>query len=90
MVDSTPSVGNGRTLARCFERRRDGGFHHRSASSPRRQGGRPFLPAYDTPAIVEGHTIFAKSVRHPDEGGALLNLTESQSGGLEDSLVARR
>lgn len=36
------------------------------------KGGRPFLPAVQHPAIVEGHTVFTSTVKSADEGGALL------------------
>ena len=36
------------------------------------KGGRPYLPAHDAAAIVEGRTIYTSTVRDPDEGGALL------------------
>ncbi len=36
------------------------------------KGGRPYLPAHDAAAIVDGTTIYTSTVRHPDEGGTLL------------------
>jgi hypothetical protein len=42
-------------------------FPHRGG-----KGGRPYLPAFDAKAVVDGRTVFPSTVRDPDEGGALL------------------
>lgn len=42
-------------------------FPHRGG-----KGGRPYLPAWNDAALVEGRTVFTSTVRHPDQGGALL------------------
>lgn len=36
------------------------------------KGGRPLLPAYDDPALIEGRTIYVSTVRDVDEAGDLL------------------
>lgn len=42
-------------------------FPHRGG-----KGGRPYLPAFDDAALIEGRTVYVSTVKHPDEGGSLL------------------
>src|SRR5262249_7429238 len=36
------------------------------------KGGRPYLPAFNDKALVEGRTVFPSTVHNADEGGTLL------------------